>query len=165
MFINFKMIYQLGYAASNEKLQHYYSYRLKSLRPIPLSHSDSYMEGLWTSIQAEAENTILISTEWAKNTLCTCARKVLHFWMWESPIYKTFWVASVTCVTLHVGVTSSTYSNISSINSLWLSPLHPTSDGCAGTFDFLCTFYTRMKNTDLYSAVLHTVSTDTWTVL
>ena len=67
MFLNFKMIYQLGYAASNEKLGRYYSYRRKSLRPIPLSHSGSYMEGLWTSRQAEAENTVVISTEGAKS--------------------------------------------------------------------------------------------------
>ena len=67
MFLNFKMIYQLGYTASNEKLEHYYSYRRKSLRPIPLSHSGSYMEGLWTSRQAEAEKTVVLSTEWAKS--------------------------------------------------------------------------------------------------
>ena len=120
--------------------------------------------------------TVDINTSWSRKyhftiyrvgqkPLCTCSRKVLHFWKWESPIYKTFCVAWVTCVSLQVGVTSSTYSNISTINSLRLSPLHPTSDGFAGTFDFLCIFYTRIKNTDLYSAVLHTISTGTWRVL
>jgi hypothetical protein len=97
--------------------------------------------------------------------LCTGSRKVLHVWKWESPIYKTFWVTYMTCVTLHVGVISSNYSNRSTINLLWLSPLHLTSDGCAGTSDFLCTFYTRITNTDLYSAVSHTLSTDSWRVL
>ena len=51
-------------------------------------------------------------------------------------------------VTLQVGVTSITYSNIGTINSMWHSPLHPTSDGSAGAFVFLCTFYRRIKNTD-----------------
>lgn len=120
--------------------------------------------------------TVDIKTSWnrkyrctfyrvGQKPLCTCARKVLHFWKWESPIYKTFWVTYMTCVTLHVDVISSNYSNRSTINLLWLSPLHLTSDGCAGTSDFLCTFYTRITNTDLYSAVSHTLSTNSWRVL
>jgi hypothetical protein len=68
------MIYQLGYAASNEKLEHYYSYRRKSLRPIPLSHSGSYMEGPWTSRQAEAENTVVLSTEWLRAPVHMCKK-------------------------------------------------------------------------------------------
>jgi hypothetical protein len=50
----------------------------------------------------------------------------------------------------------TTYNNISTINSLRLSPLHITSDGCAGTLDFICTFYTWIKDIYFYSAVLRT---------
>jgi hypothetical protein len=32
-----------------------------------MSHSGSYMEGLWTLIQAEAENTTVLPLEWAKS--------------------------------------------------------------------------------------------------
>ena len=71
--------------------------------------------------------TVDIKTSWSRKNgctiyrvgqkpLCTCPRKVLHFWKWENPIYKTFCVACVTCVTLQVGVTSGTYSNKSTIN-------------------------------------------------
>jgi hypothetical protein len=47
-----------------------------------------------------------------------CKESAALVWKWEIPIYKTFWVAYVTCVTIQVGVTSSNYSNISTINSL-----------------------------------------------
>jgi hypothetical protein len=57
------MIYKVGYAASNVKQEHDYSYGQKSLRPIPLSHSNNYMDGLRTAGQAEAEDTVSLSTE------------------------------------------------------------------------------------------------------
>ena len=44
---------------------------------------------------------------------------------------------------LQVGVTSSTYSNINTINSLWLPPLQPTSD----EWQVLLTYNVRVQST------------------